>query len=78
MFVSEDGPQCAETKTQWRVKPCTVEVHTHIRIQQAAEHVPSDTNVGFCEREMILQHRCRKNNFLSRATHMGTEHVNDP
>lgn len=51
---------------------------THVHVQQAAEDVPCDNNVGFCEKEMILTHGCRKNNFLSRGTQTSSEHVNDP
>lgn len=77
MFLSEDGP--------WRAKGTNTKLcealqgeGTHVHVQQAAEHVPRDNTVDFCEEEMILTHRGRKNNFLSRGTQMSSEHVNGP
>lgn len=49
--------------------------YTFNRQRNTSSH---DNNAGFCEKEMILQSRCRKNNFLSRATQLSSEHVNDP
>lgn len=77
VFVREDRPWCAN-ETGRRLREALRGVITHMHTFNRQQDVPRDTSVGFCEKEMILQHRRRRNHFLSRGTHTPSEHRNDP